>query len=810
MEFLWIGLLVFVFLTLVYHSASASVYAIGIGLVLASYLYLGQSLTLKIIFTVFYVLFTTISLLGGLRRKWITRFIFTMYKKLMPRMSDTEREALCAGDVGWTGQIFSGNPDWQKLNEMRFAAMSKDEIAFLNGPVEELCAMVDNWEISRSLDIPEEVWEFLKKHKFFSMIIPVAYGGLEFSAVAQSTVIAKLSSHCVALATVVCVPNSLGPGELLMHYGTEKQKNHFLPRLASGEDIPCFALTSPLAGSDAASITDNGVVCHAEFEGKDQLCIRLNWDKRYITLAPVATILGLAFKLYDPDHLLGSEEYVGITCALIPVATENVVIGRRHLPVGSSFPNGPTQGNDVIIPVSWIIGGAQMAGQGWKMLMACLAAGRGISLPSVVSGGASRYLLASTAYSRIRTQFNSPIGYFGGVQEALMQVVGYGYLCNALRLFTASHIDEGLSPVVASAITKYNATEYGRIGLRASLDLHGGKAICMGPKNYLAQPYFEMPVAITVEGANILTRTMITFGQGVIRCHPYVMDELFAAQEPNSAVGLRKFDKAFFGHVGFVLSNHLRSLFMGLTNAYLIRVPHYGPLKRYYQLATRFSTILALVADMAMASLGAELKRKECLSGRLADMVSSIYMVTSVLKYYDSHSEAATDEEEILIVKWVCLDLFKTFERQLHEFLLNLPNRWVGRYLRLFCLPLGRKMNESSDNLMQKISLSMLKPNKLRDRFKQYVAGCQNSDSAVSQMENVFEQSVIFAPLEKKLRNAFKQGLVVGKTYMEILDNAVAKGVLVDSEREQLIALYDAKMSIINVDDFSNEELVRH
>ena len=547
-----------------------------------------------------------------------------------------------------------------------------------------------------------------------------------------------------------------------------------------------------------------------EFEGKEQLCIRLNWNKRYITLAPIATLLGLAFKLYDPDQLLGSKEYVGITCALIPTTTPNVTIGRRHLPVGSAFPNGPTQGNDVIIPVDWIIGGVRMAGKGWNMLMSCLAAGRGISLPSVSGGGAAKMLLTSSAYARIRSQFNAPIGHFGGVQEALAQVVGYSYLVQALRLFPASHIDQGIAPIVETAITKFNATEYARRSLIPAMDLHGGKAICMGPNNYITQMYFETPVGITVEGANILTRSMITFGQGAIRSHPYVLDELFAAQDQDSEKGLIKFDKAFWSHVGFVFSNHVRALFMGLTSAYLVRVPNYGPLKRYYQLATRFSTILALVADISMASVGAALKRNEYLSGRLADMVSALYMVTSVLKYHDSIPEADRCELDEWITKWVCLDLFKLFERQLHELLVNFPNWCVALHLRIFTLPFGRFLNNSSDALMDKMTLAMLDKNKVRDRFKTYVSGYSSDDSQMSKLERVFEMTLKFSALEKRVRVAQKKSIITGRDIFEVLDSAVEKGVISKSEQQSLLELHQARMSVIDVDDFSNDELVRH
>lgn len=810
----WVVLFFVVFCSLAYQSASAVVYAIGLGVYLFFLSYLSKvgwfGLTL---YWGLYVAFFAIILIAPVRIKLLTTRVFSLFRRLMPKMSATEKEALCAGDVGWTSEIFSGKPDWDSFKTIPFAKMSPEEEAFLNGPVEELCSQINDWEISRSLQIPEHIWDFMKKNRFFSMIIPKEFGGLAFSAVAQSNVLTKLSSVSTAICTVVAVPNSLGPGELLLHYGTEEQKKYYLPRLAIGEEIPCFALTSPNAGSDAASMTDHGVVCKAVFEGKEQICIRLNWNKRYITLSPVATLLGLAFKLYDPDNLLGQnagtgeQNCLGITCALIPTTTKGVITGRRHLPVSSAFPNGPTQGKDVIIPLDWVIGGQKMVGQGWRMLMECLAAGRGVSLPSSVSGGIAKLMLASSAYSRVRRQFGVPIGRFGGVQEALVKVIGYGYLIQALRLFTASIIDQGISPVVASAITKYNATEYGRMALLAAMDLHGGKAICMGPSNYITQCYFESPVGITVEGANILTRSMIIYGQGAIRCHPYVLKELFAGQETDKKEGLKKFDKVFWKHVGFVLSNHVRALLLGFTGGKLVRAPN-SDIKRYYQMVTRYSTLLAMVSDVAMASVGAALKRKENLSGRLADLVSLLYLIASVMKCYDHGDGKGPVKEELPIVKWLCHDLFKRFESQLHELLSNLPNRWVAFYLRLFCFPLGRSMKSPADSYAEEIAEVVLQPGVARDRVKPFVSGLTDTFPGLSkQIEDVFELVVRHRPLEKTVESAAKKGEIFGKDYHELLQSAVRAEIITSKEKDDLIAMDEARMSIINVDDFSDDEL---
>ena len=806
-SYFWLLLWVVLVVSLAYQAASLYVYAAGLGLYLVAYSSLGGmgafGLTL---FWLVYVLFFSVFMIPFIRRKFLTTPVFALYRRLMPRMSSTEREALCAGNVGWTAEIFSGKPNWSKFSKIKINQMSEEEQAFLNGPVEDLCSMVNDWEISRTLTIPDSIWQFLKDNRFFSMIIPKEYGGLKISATAQSAVLTKVSSVSVAVSTVIAVPNSLGPGELLMHYGTQDQKDYYLPRLAKGEEIPCFALTSPLAGSDAAAMTDHGVVCRAVFDGEEQTCIRLNWNKRYITLAPVATLLGLAFKLYDPESILGDQDYIGITCALIPTNTDGVVIGRRHLPVASAFPNGPTQGNDVLIPMSWVIGGQKMVGQGWRMLMECLAAGRGVSLPSTVAGGAAKLALASSAYSRIRRQFNVPIGRFGGVQEALVQVVGYGYLVQAMRQFTSSIIDQGIKPVVASAITKYNATEYARRALTAAMDLHGGKAICMGPSNYITQAYFETPVGITVEGANILTRSMIIYGQGAIRCHPYLLEEIYAGQESNVKKGLLRFDKVFWSHVGFVLSNHVRALVIGVTNARFVKVPD-SELKRYYQFVTRYSTVLAMVSDVAMASIGAELKRKENLSGRLADLVSILYMIASSIKYYESGTNQAAIKAELPVVKWLCHDLFKQFQRQLHELLANLPNRWVAFYLRCFCFPLGRALRAPQDSFAEQVAEEVLSPCEVRDRFKAYIAGMVNKDGLAHNIESVFELVTEFRPLEKRVLQAAKRGEVSGMTYEQILSDALDKGVISDQELANLKRMDEARMSVVNVDDFSPDEL---
>ena len=584
----------------------------------------------------------------SLRQTLVSAKALIFFKQVLPALSQTEQEALDAGTVWWDGDLFSGKPEWEKLLKIDTSTLSKEEQAFLDGPVNRLCAMLDDWAITHEYkDLPPEVWQFIKDNGFFSMIIPKSYGGLAFSALAHSAVVSKIASRSITTAVTVMVPNSLGPGELLLHYGTEEQRNYYLPRLASGEEIPCFALTGPENGSDAGAMPDTGIVCNGEFNGEEVLGIRLNWNKRYITLGPVATILGLAFKLYDPDQLLGDKPELGITCALIPTDTAGVTIGRRHYPLNMVFMNGPNQGHDVFIPMEWVIGGPKMAGQGWRMLMECLAAGRSISLPALSTGAGKLSCRATGAYARIRQQFKTPIGLFDGVEEALTRIAGNTYMMEAARTLTATAIDQGEKPAVISAIVKYNMTERMREVLNDAMDVQGGSGICMGPKNLLARPYQSIPIAITVEGANILTRTMITFGQGAIRCHPYVIEEIQSCHSDD----LERFDKALFGHMGFTVSNASRALFLALTRSKLAASPSVGSDKRYYQQLTRMSAAFAFVADVAMLVLGGSLKRREKLSGRLADVLSQLYLASAVLKHYHDQGRPAEDKA---LMQWAC------------------------------------------------------------------------------------------------------------------------------------------------------------
>ncbi|MEE8343613.1 MAG: acyl-CoA dehydrogenase, partial [Gammaproteobacteria bacterium] len=651
-------------------------------------------------------------LIPGLRQQWISAPLLQRFVRMIPTMSDTEREALEAGTVGWDAELFSGRPDWRRLLDTPPARLSEEEQAFLDGPVEELCSRLDDWKITQQWqDLPEDLWQFIKDQGFFGLVIPKNYGGRGFSAYAHSQVVMKVATRSTAGAVTIMVPNSLGPAELLLHYGTDEQKDHYLPRLAKGEEVPCFALTGPEAGSDAGAMPDTGIVCRGSFDGHDNvLGIRLNWDKRYITLGPIATVLGLAFKLYDPDHLLGRREKLGITVALIPTDTPGIEIGNRHSPMGLAFQNGPNYGKDVFIPVEWIIGGPKRAGQGWRMLMESLAAGRGISLPALSTGAGKLVCRATGAYAAIRKQFKLPIGRFEGVAEALARIAGITYCMDAARSYTAATIDQGEKPAVASAILKYHLTEGMRQVVNDAMDIQGGSAICQGPRNLLGRVYQGLPISITVEGANILTRSLIIFGQGAVRCHPYVHREMRAV----AARSVEEFDAAFFSHVGHTVSTAARTLFHGITRSRFIRTPLQGDSARYGRALTGMSAAFALVADCAMLRLGGALKRKESLSARLGDVLSQLYLATTALK---CHYDRDYPEDDWPLVQWVCEDALYRAQTRFMEIFDNLPGRLLGALLRATVFPFGTIYCGPSDQLNVQVARCLMEPGEVRDRL---------------------------------------------------------------------------------------------
>jgi len=794
-------------LVLAYRRVSLRTATIAAGLMLVVYSLWGHgSLAWQILL---WVAFAVLALLNidAVRMHYVTRPFLRVYRRLLPSMSDTEREALEAGTVWWDGELFTGKPDWPKLLSAKAPVLSAEEQAFVDGPCEELCRMVDDWDIThRRADMPPHVWDFLKKKGFFAMIIPKRYGGLEFSAYAHSCVLVKLASRSATVSSTVAVPNSLGPAELLLHYGTEDQKNHYLPRLARGEDIPCFALTAPRAGSDAASIPDTGVVCKGVYDGREIVGIRLNFAKRYITLAPVATVVGLAFKLQDPDKLLGGEKTdYGITCALIPRGTPGVSIGRRHFPLNVPFQNGPVYGKDVFVPLDCIIGGPKMAGQGWRMLVEQLSVGRCISLPSSATGGAKAGTYASTAYARIRKQFNQPVGKFEGVEAALTRMAGATYIMDAARSVTAGAIDGGEKPSVPSAMLKYHCTELGRQVANDAMDVHGGKGICLGPKNYLGRGYQVVPVAITVEGANILTRSLMILGQGAIRCHPYVLREMNAAKDKDKRRSLVEFDQALFGHIGYTLSNAARSFVMALTLARFSATPETGTTKRYYQHVNKFSAQFAFATDMAMLSLGGYLKQKEHLSARLGDVLSSLYMASMVLKHYENQGRP---EADLPLVEWSCRTLLYKAQEQLHGFLRNFPNRWVAAAMRLVIFPRGRTYFAASDRLGRQIVEPLMVPSESRERLSDGIYKTVEPGNPIGLLQEAMVLAMTAEPLEKRIRvEGVKTGRIAALDLPGQIEQALALG-LVTAAEAQLLRDYDHKvMDIIHVDDFESDEL---
>jgi len=735
------------------------------------------------------------------RQRHLSKPILNWYRKVLPPISATERDAIAAGTVWWDADLFSGKPDWSKLRGFEKPELTPEEQAFLDGPVETLCGMLDDWEIRRAGDLSEKVWDYIRDEGFMGMIIPKEYHGLGFSALMHSHVVMKVASRSPAAAVTVMVPNSLGPAELLMRYGTDEQRNYYLPRLAKGQEIPCFALTAPEAGSDAASIPDSAVVCYGEHMGKRVLGMKVTWNKRYITLAPVATILGLAFRLYDPDHLLSEKDDIGITLALVPTSTPGVQIGRRHFPAGQAFQNGPTQGRDVFIPMDYIVGGQERVGQGWRMLMDCLAAGRAISLPALGTGAAMFCARFAGAYARIRRQFGLPIGRFEGIEAPLARIGGYAYGLEAARRLTAASLDKGEQPSVLSAILKYHATERMRTALNDALDIHGGRAICDGPRNYLFGVYMSVPVAITVEGANILTRSLIIFGQGAIRCHPYLLKEMEAANLPDPNEALRAFDKALWAHVGSATSNVLRAFWHNLTGGAFASTPNVGTITPMYRGLHRAAVTFAAVADLVMGTLGGELKRREGLSARLGDVLSELYLMSCVLKRFE---DDGMPKEDLAFVEWNYRSALYTIQTQLDEVLRNLPMRPVAWLLRVIAFPFGRHHRAPSIWLTRDVARLLLSPSETRDRLTRGIYLSTNAADATGRMERAFQAAVERDRIEENIRK-----VKPGRKALADLTALVNERVITEEEAAALAAANAIVREVIDVDDFAPEELTQ-
>ncbi|AMX02521.1 acyl-CoA dehydrogenase [Microbulbifer thermotolerans] len=733
--------------------------------------------------------------MSDLRKKWITRPLLKLIKRVLPPISETEREAMEAGEVWWDAQLLSGKPDWEQLLGMGPPELSEEEQAFLDGPVEALCRMLDDWQISfEDRCIPAEIWDFLKREKFFGIIIPKSYGGLGFSPSAHAEIVTKISTRSTCVGVTVMVPNSLGPGELLIAHGTEAQKNYYLPRLADGREIPCFGLTSPEAGSDAASMVDSGVVCYGEYKGQKTLGMRVNWHKRYITLGPVATILGLAFKLYDPDHILGDKEALGITVALVPTDTEGVTIGQRHLPAMQAFQNGPNWGKDVFVPMEWVIGGRENVGRGWHMLMKALAAGRGISLPSLSTGGAKMAARTTGAYARIREQFGIPIGKFEGVQRRLAEIAGIAYVLDSAHKTTTRALDEGLKPAVVSAIMKAHATQGLRQSINDAMDIHAGKAIMDGPLNYIGNVYRAVPVAITVEGANILTRSLMIFGQGAIRCHPYLFEEMLAAENPDSEAGVEVLDRLLPKHFWFQVKTFARAVLHGWTVGLFATSPKgVGKAAKYYRQLNRYSAVLTLVTEFSLMSLGGELKRKELISARLGDVLSELYLLSCTLKRFKDDGSPRADRP---LLEFAMRAGLHRIEERLLEVFQNFPHRFLGQLMHFLTMPWGHSINPASDRQARACAELLMAPSETRDRLTKGVFLGNPGDGV-----DLVEQAFIKVCATQSIRDKLKKGGIRTLNHAAI-DEGIQKALISEEEAEQLRETADAVNLAIQVDHF--------
>jgi len=743
--------------------------------------------------------------LKPIRMAVLTRPVYGAVKSILPKVSRTEQEALDAGTVGWDAELFSGRPDWNKLTGIRPLTLTDEEQAFLDGPAETACKMIDDWDIRHNrADLTPELWQFLKEKGFLGMLIAKEHGGLGFSAQAQSMIVSKIASRSVAAAITVMVPNSLGPGELLEKYGTPAQKEKYLHRLANGQDVPCFALTGVHSGSDAGGMRDIGIVTKGMHDGKEVLGVRLSFDKRYITLAPIATLVGLAFILKDPDNLLGRGDDVGITLALIPHDHPGLDIGRRHFPARQAFMNGPVRGKDMFIPMEFLIGGTDYAGQGWRMLMECLSTGRAISLPAIGTTSIKQTLRATSAYARVRRQFGIPVGIMEGVAEPLGEMVKRAYMFEATRRLTASMVDEGQRPAVIAGLLKYTTTEAMRDSMDDAFDIQGGRAIQDGPGNYLFGAYQSMPVAITVEGANILTRTLMTFAQGVLRAHPYLLKEIQAAQNRDRRAGLEAFDAAFGGHTGFMLRNIAASFLHGVTNGNFASSPNEGSMAKWYRRLHRYAQDFALVADWTTVVLGGALKRKQKLSGRMADILGDLYLMSATLKRFEEEGALAEDKE---LVEAILADRVASLEATFGEVFANFPNLAFAWAMRFLCFPLGRHAKPASDRVNYRFVRAVLRPGAFRDRLTTGVFVSMDPNDVTGVLEDAFLKVTEAEELEAKFVKASRRGVIERRLDRDAIDDAVAAGVLNDNEAGIMRAADEATNRAVHVDDFEMDVL---
>jgi acyl-CoA dehydrogenase len=741
----------------------------------------------------------------SIRKATVLRPVYRAVKSILPRVSRTEQEALDAGTVGWDAELFSGRPDWSKLNGIRPLTLTAEEQAFLDNQAETACKMMNDWDIRHNWsDLSPELWQYFKDEGFLGMLIGKEHGGLGFSAQAQSMIVSKIASRSTAAGITVMVPNSLGPGELLEKYGTPAQKEKYLGRLARGLEVPCFALTGVHSGSDAGGMRDIGVVTRGTFNGEEVLGVRLSFDKRYITLAPIATLVGLAFILKDPDNLLGRGTDIGITLALVPRDHPGVEIGRRHFPGRQAFMNGPVRGTDVFVPMDYLIGGPAYAGQGWRMLMECLSTGRAISLPAIGSISIKQALRTTSAYARVRRQFGIPVGTMEGVAEPLGEMVKRAYTFEAARSLTASMVDEGQRPAVIAGLLKYTTTEAMRESMDDAFDIHGGRAIQDGPSNYLFGAYMAIPVAITVEGANILTRTLMTFAQGVLRAHPYLLREVQAAQNKNRRQGLDQFDAAFSGHTKFMLRNIAASFLHGISNGAFVHAPNHGPMAHWYQKLHRYSQDFALVADWTTVVLGGALKRKQKLSGRMADILSDLYLMSAVLRRFEDDGRIAEDKD---MVDAILQDRVAALEKNFGEVFDNFPNRFFAHAMRILCFPIGRHAKRSSDRVNYRLVLAVLKPGAFRDRLTKGAYVSMDPDDVTGVLEDALLKVTEAEEIEARFIKASRKGVIERRLDRDAIADAVAAGVLNDNEAGIMRAADEATDRAVRVDDFAGDAL---
>ncbi len=739
----------------------------------------------------------------AIRHKWITKPILKWFQQSLPTLSVTEQQALDAGSAWWESGLFAGRPDFKALQHFPAPQLSGEEQEFIQHQLATLLGMLNDYEVVKhQRDLPQPVWDYLKANGFFALNIAKKYGGLQFSALANSTIVGRIATRSLSAAVTVMVPNSLGPGELLQHYGTKEQQDYWLPRLAKGADIPCFALTSPQAGSDAGSLSDSGIVCYGEHNDASVLGVRLSWNKRYITLAPVATVIGLAFKLDDPQHLLGEKTHLGITCALIPATHPGVQIGDRHDPLGLAFMNGPTSARDVFIPMDWLIGGAEYAGQGWRMLMECLSVGRGISLPALGCAIGHMACRTTSAYACVRHQFSVPIGEFEGIAQIMARMGGLTYLLEATRTLTTTALDLHEKPAVVTAIAKYHMTEMARTVLNDAMDIHAGRGIQLGPMNYLAAHYQGMPVAITVEGANILTRSLMIFGQGAMRCHPYLLAEITAASRPGEQ-NIEEFERLFIRHVRYSLGNAFGALAAAVTGSYLLKSPVRGPLARYYRAITRLSRALAIATDVTLLILGGELKRREMISARLGDVLSYLYMASGALKRFESDGRP---QEDLDFVHYAVRHSLYKAANALSEVLRNYPHFWAGRLLKWLIFPLGQRFNKPDDKLCLRISKAMMTPGAQRERLTHLCHIAKDGDDNMALVERAFLAAYQIKPLIRKVQRATQQGTLPRLSSLtDSVRLAQKKEVLTEAEAEAILKAEKLRTQAIQVDHFSHD-----